>query len=152
MAAITHFVFDAHYQHPSLYVQASAYHCTNCCSCMTLSTLREQTHDTTAHFHIRWQRSAGRCQRHVLPRAKHVFCYAGEENGTRCATQSGARVVALTTHRSAQPYEFPYDHVAGELSTQDDMFMCKLPICFLLKIRVFMLYLPTQLYGLTLHL
>ena len=47
----------------------------------------------------------------------------------RCATLSGARVVALATHRSAQPYEFTYDHVTGETDTQDDMFMRESASC-----------------------
>lgn len=38
-------------------------------------------------------------------------------------------MVALATHRSAQPYEFTYDHVAGETGTQDDMFMRESASC-----------------------
>lgn len=54
---------------------------------------------------------------------KCCACMAGEENGARCATQAGARAVALITQRAAQPYDFMYDHVSGEAGTQDDMFM-----------------------------
>lgn len=44
-------------------------------------------------------------------------------------TQSGARGVAVSTQRAAQPYEFAYDHVSGELGSQDDLFMCKHMLC-----------------------
>lgn len=40
-------------------------------------------------------------------------------------SQVGARGVAVTTQRSAQPYEFAYDHVSGALGSQEDLFMCK---------------------------
>lgn len=40
-------------------------------------------------------------------------------------SQVGARGVAVTTQRSAQPYEFAYDHVSGDLGSQEDLFMCE---------------------------
>ncbi|KAL0050716.1 hypothetical protein WJX82_005679 [Trebouxia sp. C0006] len=48
---------------------------------------------------------------------------AGGEGAERCVAQSGARGVAVSTQRAAQPYEFAYDHVSGELGSQDDLFM-----------------------------
>lgn len=54
---------------------------------------------------------------------------AGGEGAERCVTQSGARGVAVSTQRAAQPYEFAYDHVSGELGSQDDLFMCKHMLC-----------------------
>ena len=41
--------------------------------------------------------------------------------------QVGARGVAVTTQRAVQPYEFAYDHVSGELGSQEDLFMRKSP-------------------------
>ena len=52
-------------------------------------------------------------------------CHVGGEGSERCVTQAGARGVAVTTQRAAQPYEFAYDHVSGELGSQDDLFMCE---------------------------
>jgi len=52
-----------------------------------------------------------------------VMIVAGGEGAERCVAQSGARGVAVSTQRAAQPYEFAYDHVSGELGSQDDLFM-----------------------------
>ena len=49
----------------------------------------------------------------------------GGEGADICVTPVGARGVAVATYRSAQPYEFAYDHVSGDLGTQDDLFMCR---------------------------
>ncbi|KAL3147252.1 hypothetical protein ABBQ32_002745 [Trebouxia sp. C0010 RCD-2024] len=48
---------------------------------------------------------------------------AGGEGAEVCVSQVGARGVAVTTQRSAQPYEFAYDHVSGALGSQEDLFM-----------------------------
>ena len=52
-----------------------------------------------------------------------VMAVAGGEGAERCVAQSGARGVAVSTQKAAQPYEFAYDHVSGELGSQDDLFM-----------------------------
>ncbi len=59
-----------------------------------------------------------------------VMIIAGGEGAERCVAQSGARGVAVSTQRAAQPYEFAYDHVSGELGSQDDLFMreCRCPL------------------------
>ena len=57
--------------------------------------------------------------------ATHGFVHTGGEGAEICVTQVGARGVAVTTQRSAQPYEFAYDHVSGDLGSQEDLFMCK---------------------------
>jgi len=61
-----------------------------------------------------------------LNEPKHAFndmIIAGGEGAERCVAQSGARGVAVSTQKAAQPYEFAYDHVSGELGSQDDLFM-----------------------------
>lgn len=66
-------------------------------------------------------------------------CHAGNEGSDVCVAQAGARGVAVSSHRYAQPYEFAYDHVSGQHGTQDDLFMsepaasclrsCDVPTC-----------------------
>ena len=57
---------------------------------------------------------------------QHQFAiYAGGEGAEICVSQVVARGVAVATQRSAQPYEFAYDHVSGDLGSQDDLFMRK---------------------------
>ena len=61
--------------------------------------------------------------RNMQSRIAVVMIIAGGEGAERCVAQSGARGVAVSTQRAAQPYEFAYDHVSGELGSQDDLFM-----------------------------
>lgn len=67
------------------------------------------------------------CSILVSSLATQVTRYAGGEGAEICVSQVGARGVAVATQRSAQPYEFAYDHVSGDLGSQDDLFMRK---CF----------------------
>lgn len=55
---------------------------------------------------------------------RDIVTSPGGEGAEVCVSQVGARGVAVRTQRSAQPYEFAYDHVSsGDLGTQDDLFM-----------------------------
>ena len=77
-------------------------------------------------------RTVVKMQGHVMMTARlnMTACkLAGGEGAERCVSQSGARGVAVSTQRAAQPYEFAYDHVSGELGSQDDLFMCKHMLC-----------------------
>lgn len=65
----------------------------------------------------------GSLNQHLRSMVAVIVIAAGGEGAERCVAQSGARGVAVSTQRAAQPYEFAYDHVSGELGSQDDLFM-----------------------------